>query len=34
MEAARIKHSTLMNQTMWIEVIQEQLNSIIFLLVR
>jgi hypothetical protein len=33
-EAARIKYSTLISQTMWTEVTQEQLNSTIFLLVR
>jgi hypothetical protein len=34
MEVARIKHSTLISQTIWIEVTQEQLNSAILLLVR
>jgi hypothetical protein len=34
MEATRIKHSTLISQTMWTEVIQEQLNGAILLLVR
>jgi hypothetical protein len=33
-EAARIKYSILMSQIMWIEIIQEQLNSVILLLVR
>jgi hypothetical protein len=33
-EAARIKHSTLMSQTTWTEITQEQLNGVIFLLVR
>jgi hypothetical protein len=33
-EAARIKHSILISQTMWIEVTQEQLNGAILLLVR
>jgi hypothetical protein len=33
-EAARIKHNTLINQTTWTEVTQEQLNSVTLLLVR
>jgi hypothetical protein len=34
MEAARIKHSILISQTIWTEVTQEQLNSATFLPVR
>jgi hypothetical protein len=34
MEAARIKHSILINQTTWIEITQEQLNGATLLLVR
>jgi hypothetical protein len=33
-ETARIEYSTLISQTTWIEITQEQLNGIILLLVR
>jgi hypothetical protein len=33
METTRIKYNTLINQIIWIEITQEQLNSIILLLV-